>query len=120
MAFISDALNRIQPSATIAMSNNAMALKGEGRDIIGLSAGEPDFDTPDNIKEAAIAAIRRGETKYTPVDGIAELKKAICVKFKRENGLDYKPSQVSVRTGGKQVLFNALMATVNPGDEVVV
>jgi len=120
MAFISDALNRIQPSATIAMSNKAMALKGEGRDIIGLSAGEPDFDTPDNIKEAAIAAIRRGETKYTAVDGIPELKKAIAAKFKRENGLDYKPAQVSVGTGGKQVLFNALLATVNPGDEVVI
>lgn len=120
MAFISDALNRIQPSATIAMSNKAMALKGEGRDIIGLSAGEPDFDTPDNIKEAAIAAIRRGETKYTAVDGIPELKKAIAAKFKRENGLDYKPTQVSVGTGGKQVLFNALLATVNPGDEVII
>ena len=120
MGFISDALNRIQPSATIAISNKAMALKAEGRDIIGLSAGEPDFDTPDNIKEAAIAAIRRGETKYTAVDGLPELKKAICAKFKRENGLDYKPSQVSVGTGGKQVLFNALLATVNPGDEVVI
>ena len=120
MGFISDALNRIQPSATIAISNKAMALKAEGRDIIGLAAGEPDFDTPDNIKEAAIKAIRAGKTKYTPVDGIPELKKAICDKFKRENGLDYKPSQVSVGTGGKQVLFNALMATVNPGDEVIV
>jgi aspartate aminotransferase len=120
MGFISDALNRIQPSATIAISNKAMALKAEGRDIIGLAAGEPDFDTPDNIKEAAIAAIRRGETKYTPVDGIPELKKAVCAKFKRENGLEYKPPQVSVGTGGKQVLFNALMATVNPGDEVIV
>jgi aspartate aminotransferase len=120
MAFISDALNRIQPSATIAISNKAMALKAEGRDIIGLAAGEPDFDTPDNIKEAAIAAIRAGKTKYTPVDGIPELKKAIVAKFKRENGLDYAPAQVSVGTGGKQVLFNALMATVNPGEEVIV
>jgi aspartate aminotransferase len=120
MGFISDALNRIQPSATIAISNKAMALKAEGGDVIGLAAGEPDFDTPDNIKEAAIAAIRRGETKYTPVDGIPDLKKAVCAKFKRENGLDYKPSQVSVGTGGKQVLFNALMATVNPGDEVII
>jgi aspartate aminotransferase len=120
MGFISDALNRIQPSATIAMSNKAMALKAEGRDIIGLSAGEPDFDTPDNIKEAAIAAIRRGETKYTAVDGLPELKKAIAAKFKRENSLDYKPSQVSVGAGGKQILFNALLATVNPGDEVVI
>jgi aspartate aminotransferase len=120
MGFISDALNRIQPSATIAISTKAMTLKAEGRDIIGLSAGEPDFDTPDNIKEAAIAAIRRGETKYTAVDGLPELKKAISAKFKRENGLDYKPSQVTVGTGGKQVLFNALIATVNPGDEVVI
>ena len=120
MAFISDALNRIQPSATIAISNKALALKAEGKDVIGLAAGEPDFDTPDNIKEAAIAAIRAGKTKYTAVDGIPELKAAICAKFKRENGLDYKPSQVSVGTGGKQVLFNALMATVNPGDEVII
>src|SRR5215211_5122008 len=120
MGFISDALNRIQPSATIDMSNKAMGLKAEGRDIIGLSAGEPDFDTPDNIKEAAIAAIRRGETKYTAVDGLPELKKAIAAKFKRENSLDYKPSQVAVGTGGKQILVNALLATVNPGDEVVI
>ena len=120
MGFISDALNRIQPSATIAISNKAMVLKAEGRDIIGLSQGEPDFDTPDNIKDAAIAAIRKGHTKYTAVDGIPELKKAIAAKFKRENGLDYKPSQISVGTGGKQVLFNALMATVNPGDEVII
>ena len=120
MGFISDSLNRIQPSATIAISNKAMAMKAEGKDVIGLAAGEPDFDTPDNIKEAAIAAIRAGKTKYTAVDGIPELKAAICAKFKRENGLDYKPSQVSVGTGGKQVLFNALMATVNPGDEVII
>jgi aspartate aminotransferase len=120
VAFISDALNRIQPSATIAISTKALVLKAEGKDVIGLAAGEPDFDTPDNIKEAAIAAIRAGKTKYTAVDGIPELKAAICAKFKRENGLDYKPSQVSVGTGGKQVLFNALMATVNPGDEVII
>jgi aspartate aminotransferase len=120
MGFISDSLNRIQPSATIAISGKAMALKAEGRDIIGLSAGEPDFDTPDNIKEAAITAIRKGYTKYTNVDGIPELKKAIVAKFKRENGLDYKVSQVSVGTGGKQILFNALLATVNPGDEVII
>lgn len=120
MGFISDALNRIQPSATIAISNKAMALKAEGKDVIGLAAGEPDFDTPDNIKQAAIAAILEGKTKYTPVDGIPELKKAICAKFKRENGLSYAPSQISVGTGGKQVLFNALMATVNPGDEVII
>ncbi len=120
MGFVSDALNRIQPSATIAISNKAMALKAEGRDIIGLAQGEPDFDTPDNIKEAAIAAIRAGRTKYTQVDGIAELKQAVVAKLKRENGLDYAVSQVSVGSGGKQVLFNALMATVNPGDEVIV
>jgi aspartate aminotransferase len=120
MGFISDALNRIQPSATIAISNKAMALKADGRDVIGLAAGEPDFDTPDNIKEAAIAAIRAGKTKYTPVDGIPELKKAISAKFKRENGLDYTPAQISVGTGGKQVLFNALMATVHSGDEVII
>jgi aspartate aminotransferase len=120
MGFISDALNRIQPSATIAISNKAMTLKAEGRDIIGLAAGEPDFDTPDNIKDAAIRAIKAGKTKYTAVDGIPELKQAVCAKFKRENGLEYKPNQVSVGTGGKQVLFNALMATVKPGDEVIV
>jgi len=120
MGFIADSLNRIQPSATIAISTKAMELKAAGRDIIGLSAGEPDFDTPDNIKEAAIKAIREGRTKYTPVDGVPELKQAICAKFERDNGLKYKPSQVSVGTGGKQVLFNALLATLNPGDEVIV
>jgi aspartate aminotransferase len=120
MGFISDALNRIQPSATIAISNKAQAMQAEGQNVIGLAAGEPDFDTPDNIKDAAIAAIKAGKTKYTAVDGIPELKKAIAAKFKRENSLDYKPSQISVGTGGKQVLFNALMATVNPGDEVIV
>lgn len=120
MGFISDSLNRIQPSATIAISNKAMQLKAEGKNVIGLAAGEPDFDTPQNIKDAAIKAIQAGKTKYTPVDGIPELKKAIVDKFKRENNLDYKLSQVSVGTGGKQVLFNALMATVNPGDEVIV
>jgi aspartate aminotransferase len=120
MGFISDSLNRIQPSATIAISNKAQAMQAEGKDVIGLAAGEPDFDTPQNIKDAAIAAIQKGKTKYTVVDGIAELKKAIVDKFARENGLTYKTSQVSVGTGGKQVLFNALMATVNPGDEVIV
>ena len=120
MAFIADSLDRIQPSATIAISGKAMALKAEGKDVIGLSAGEPDFDTPENIKQAAIAAINAGKTKYTPVDGVPELKQAICDKFKRDNGLDYKPSQVSVGTGGKQVLFNALLATINPGDEVII
>jgi len=120
MGFIADSLNRIQPSATIAISTKAMELKAAGRDIIGLSAGEPDFDTPDNIKDAAIKAIRDGRTKYTPVDGVPELKQAICAKFERDNGLKYQPSQVSVGTGGKQVLFNALLATLNPGDEVIV
>ena len=120
MGFISDSLNRIQPSATIAISNKAMQLKAEGKNVIGLAAGEPDFDTPQNIKDAAIKAIQAGKTKYTAVDGIAELKKAIVDKFKRENNLDYKASQVSVGSGGKQVLFNALLATVNPGDEVIV
>jgi aspartate aminotransferase len=120
MAFIADSLDRIKPSPTISISNKVFELKAQGRDVIGLSAGEPDFDTPDNIKEAAIAAIRRGETKYTALDGIPELKRAIADKFKRENGLDYKPSQISVGTGGKQVLFNALMATINPGDEVII
>jgi aspartate aminotransferase len=120
MAFIADSLDRIKPSPTISISNKVFELKAEGRDVIGLSAGEPDFDTPDNIKEAAIDAIRRGETKYTALDGIPELKRAIADKFKRENNLDYKPSQISVGTGGKQVLFNALMATVNPGDEVII
>jgi len=120
MAFIADSLDRIKPSPTISISNKVFELKAQGRDIIGLSSGEPDFDTPDNIKEAAIAAIRRGETKYTALDGIPELKRAIAAKFKRENGLDYKPSQISVGTGGKQVLFNALMTTINPGDEVII
>jgi aspartate aminotransferase len=120
MGFISDSLNRIKPSATIAISTKAQVMQAEGKDVIGLAAGEPDFETPRNIKDAAIAAINAGKTRYTAVDGIPELKKAICAKFSRENGLDYKPSQVSVGTGGKQVLFNALLATVNPGDEVIV
>ncbi|MES2907471.1 MAG: pyridoxal phosphate-dependent aminotransferase [Pseudomonadota bacterium] len=117
---LSHSLKRIKPSPTIAVTNKARELKAAGRDIIGLGAGEPDFDTPDNIKQAAIDAIRRGETKYTAVDGIPELKKAIVAKFKRENNLDYQVSQVSVGSGGKQVLFNALLATLNPGDEVVI
>ncbi len=120
MAFLADSLSRIKPSATIAVTNKARELKAAGRDVIGLGAGEPDFDTPENIKEAAVKAIRDGQTKYTAVDGIPELKKAICDKFARENGLTYKPSQVSVGTGGKQVLYNALMATLNPGDEVII
>jgi aspartate aminotransferase len=119
MGFIADSLNRIQPSATIAVATKARELKAKGRDIISLSAGEPDFDTPQNIKDAAIAAIAAGKTKYTDVDGIPELKAAIVAKFERENGLGYKASQVSVGTGGKQVLYNALLATLNPGDEVI-
>src|SRR5262250_1666022 len=120
MAFLADSLKRIKPSPTIAVTDKARALKAAGRDVIGLGAGEPDFDTPENIKSAAMAAIRRGETKYTDVDGTPALKQAICAKFKRENGLDYKPEQITVGTGGKQVLYNALMATVNPGDEVII
>jgi aspartate aminotransferase len=120
MGFIAESLKRIKPSPTIAATNKARELKAAGRDVIVLGAGEPDFDTPDNIKAAAIEAIRKGHTKYTAVDGIPELKQAIAAKFKRENGLDYKPSQVSVGTGGKQVLYNALLATVNPGDEVII
>jgi aspartate aminotransferase len=121
MAFLADSLQRIKPSATIAVTDKARALKLAGRDVIGLGAGEPDFDTPDNIKEAAIRAIREGRaSKYTNVDGLAELKAAVVAKFKRENGLDYKPSQISVGTGGKQVLYNAFVATLNPGDEVII
>ncbi|GLK66683.1 pyridoxal phosphate-dependent aminotransferase [Hansschlegelia plantiphila] len=120
MAFLADALSRVKPSATIAVSQKARELKAAGRDIIGLGAGEPDFDTPQNIKDAAIDAIRRGETKYPPVAGIAPLREAIAQKFKRENGLDYKPSQTIVATGGKQILYNAFVATLNPGDEVIV
>src|ERR1019366_500653 len=115
----STALARVKPSATLAADAKGRALKAAGKDVISLAAGEPDFDTPDNIKEAAIRAIRDGKTKYTNVDGIPELKAAIAAKFKRENNLDYKAAEISVGTGGKQVLFNALMATLNPGDEVV-
>ena len=120
MPFLSDTLSRVSPSPTVAVSQKAMELKAAGHDVIGLGAGEPDFDTPDNIKAAAIAAIEAGKTKYTAVDGIPEVKQAICAKFKRENDLDYTPSQVAVSTGGKQVLYNALMATLNPGDEVII
>jgi aspartate aminotransferase len=120
MAFIADALSRIKPSATIVLTQKARDLKATGKDVISLSVGEPDFDTPDNIKDAAIAAIRRGETKYTPVLGIPELRAAVAAKFKRENNLDYRAAQTIVSTGGKHVIFNALMATLNPGDEVVI
>ena len=118
--FLADSLNRIQPSLTIAITQKERDLKAAGRDTIGLAAGEPDFDTPDNIKEAAIAAIRAGKTKYPPVEGIPELRAAIARKFKRENNLDYSPSQCFVAPGGKAIVFNALMATLNPGDEVIV
>jgi aspartate aminotransferase len=120
MSILSDALSRVKPSATIAVSQKARDLKAQGKDIIGLGAGEPDFDTPDNIKQAAIDAIQRGETKYPPVAGIQPLREAIAAKFKRENGLDYTPAQTLVSTGGKQVLYNAFVATLNPGDEVVI
>jgi len=117
---VSDALRRIKPSPTLAVTAKARALKAAGRDVIGLGAGEPDFDTPDNIKAAAIKAIQDGKTRYTDVDGIPELKAAICAKFARENGLTYTPAQVNVSPGGKAVIFNALMATCSPGDEVLI
>jgi aspartate aminotransferase len=120
MAFLSDTLARVKPSPTIAVTTKAQQLKAEGKDVIGLGAGEPDFDTPLNIREAAKRAIDNGKTRYTAVDGIPELKAAICSKFLRENGLTYTPAQVTVGTGGKQILYNALMATCNPGDEVIV
>lgn len=120
MAFLADLLSRVQPSATIAVAQKARELRAAGRDVIGLGAGEPDFDTPDNIKAAAKKAIDEGKTKYTPVAGIPELRQAIANKFKRENGLDYESSQTIVGTGGKQILFNAFMVTLNPGDEVII
>jgi len=120
MAFIADVLSRVKPSATIAVTQKARDLKAKGRDVISLSVGEPDFDTPDNIKQAAIEAIRRGETKYPPVLGIPPLREAIAAKFKRENGLDYKASDTIVGTGGKQILYNAFLTTLNKGDEVII
>src|ERR1700710_2018083 len=120
MPFLSAALDRVKPPATIAVTDKARALKAAGRNVIGLGAGEPDFDTPANIKLAAIHAIEAGKTKYTDVGGIPELKEAIAAKFQRENGLAYKANQIIVGTGGKQVLYNALMATINPGDEVII
>jgi aspartate aminotransferase len=121
MALLKDSLSRIKPSATMAVTDKARALKAAGRDVIGLGAGEPDFDTPDNIKKAAIRAIESGKaSKYTAVEGLAELKAAVIRKFKRENNLEYKPNQIIISTGGKQVLFNALMVTLNPGDEVII
>ena len=120
MSIISDSLKRIKPSPTIAVTQKARELRAAGKDVIGLGAGEPDFDTPGNIKEAAIKAIRDGDTKYTPVDGTPKLKKAIIDKFKRENHLDYSVDQITVGTGGKQVLYNTFMATLNKGDEVII
>jgi len=116
----SRAVARVKPSPTIAVTSLARELRRQGRDVIGLGAGEPDFDTPDHIKEAAIAAIRRGETRYTAVDGTPELKRAVCEKFRRENGLEFSPEEISVGAGGKQVIYNAILATVDPGDRVVI
>lgn len=120
MGLVSRTLERVKPSPTMAITSKARQMKAEGFDVIGLGAGEPDFDTPDNIKQAAIEAIQRGETKYTAVDGIPELKKAISEKFARENGLAYAPNEITVGAGGKHVLYNALLATLDPGDEVVI
>src|SRR3990172_274681 len=120
MGLIAHALERVKPSPTMGITEKGPEMKAAGFDVIGLGAGEPDFDTPDNVKQAAIEAIKRGETKYTAVDGIPELKRAIVNKFQRENGLSYKPSEITVGSGGKQVLYNALLATLDPGDEVII
>lgn len=120
MPFLASRLDRIKPSPTIAVTDKARALKAAGRDIISMSVGEPDFDTPDHVKAAAIEAIQKGDTKYTAVDGTAALKAAICAKFLRENNLTYKPENITVGTGGKQILYNALMATLDEGDEVII
>ncbi len=120
MGILAERLSRVKPSPTIAVTNKARELKAAGHDVIGLGAGEPDFDTPQHIKDAAKSAIDRGETKYTAVGGTPELKEAICAKFKRDNNLDYKPNQIIVGTGGKQVLYNAFMASLDPGDEVII
>jgi len=120
MSIISDSLKKIKPSPTIAVTQKARELKAAGKDVIGLGAGEPDFDTPDNIKEAAIKAINEGDTKYTAVDGTPALKKAIVEKFKKENNLDYTTDQITVGAGGKHVIYNAMMATLNDGDEVII
>ena len=120
MSFLASRLDRIKPSPTIAVTNKARELKAAGRDVIGLGAGEPDFDTPEHIKTAAWEAMRAGQTKYTAVNGIPELRRAIAAKFKRENGLDYTPDQITVSCGGKQVLYNAFVATLNAGDEVII
>ncbi|HYZ31980.1 MAG TPA: pyridoxal phosphate-dependent aminotransferase [Crenalkalicoccus sp.] len=120
MSLVAERLERISPSLTIAMATKARALQAAGRDVISLSAGEPDFDTPRNVKDAAIAAIERGETKYTDVAGTPELRRAVAAKFKRDSGIDYKPEEILIATGGKQVIFDALLATINPGDEAII
>ena len=120
MSIISDSLKRIKPSPTIVVTQKARELKAAGKDVIGLGAGEPDFDTPENIKAAAIKAINDGDTKYTAVDGTIELKKAIVEKFKRENNLNYKTDEITVGAGGKHVIYNLMMATLNKGDEVII
>jgi aspartate aminotransferase len=120
MAFIADRLSRIKPSPTNAAQGKFLEMKAAGKDVIGLAAGEPDFPTPDHIKEAAIKAIRENDTRYTAVPGTPALRQAICAKMKRDHGLDYKPSQTVVTSGGKQIIFNAMLATLNPGDEVIV
>ena len=120
MSIVSNSLKRIKPSPTMAVTSKAREMRAAGKDVIGLGAGEPDFDTPDNIKEAAIKAIKIGDTKYTAVDGTPKLKRAIQLKFSRENNLSYEIDQISVGTGGKQVLYNAFMATINKGDEVLI
>ena len=119
-SFLASSLSRVQPSATIAVTDKARQLRAAGRDVIGLGAGEPDFDTPENIKQAGIDAIARGETKYTAVTGVDELKQAICAKFERDNGLSYEPAQCFVAPGVKPVIYDAMMATLNPGDEVII
>jgi aspartate aminotransferase len=120
MGILADSLARVKPSPTIAVSTKAAEMKAAGKDVIGLGAGEPDFDTPDNVKQAAIEAINAGKTKYTAPDGIPELKQAIADKFERENGISYQTSEISVACGGKHIIYNAIMATINPGDEVLI
>jgi aspartate aminotransferase len=120
MTITAERLSRISPSQTIAISTKARALKAAGRNIISLSAGEPDFDTPDNIKHAAIRAIESGDTKYTDVAGTPALRRAIAAKFKRDSGIEYAPEEIIVSTGGKQVIYNAMVATLNVGDEVII
>ena len=120
MPFIADRLNRISPSQTMVVTGKARALKAAGKDVISLSVGEPDFDTPRNVKDAAIAAMEAGETRYTDVSGIPALRKAVAERFRKDSGLDYKPEEIIISSGGKQVIFNAMMCTINPGDEVVI